>query len=334
MLAQSNVGDSFEDVLSTIINLLPRLVAFLAILIIGWFVAKAIAKIVDKVLERVGFDRAVERGGVGRALEPTAYDASSLLARIVFYTLMLFVLQLAFGLFGPNPISELLFGVIAFLPRIFVAIIIVVVASAIAAAVRDIVGASTSGLSYGRVLANVASGVILAIGVFAALSQLRIAPAIVNGLFYALLAIIAGSAIIAIGGGGIVPMRRQWDKALDKLEEDATYMRRAKHARDYTPLSREELDEIARDRDLRGRSTMDKEELAHALRRDDVTRELRQEPAHEPIHGDTTSYDQLTYDELTELAQERDLKGRSQMNKDDLVEALRHDDRTHELRRS
>jgi hypothetical protein len=333
LLAQTDIGDSFQNVLDQIINLLPRLIAFLAILLIGWFVAKAIARIVDKVLERVGFDRAVERGGIGRALEPTQYDASSLLAKIVFYTLMLFVLQLAFGIFGPNPISELLFGVIAFLPRIFVAIVIIVVASAIAAAVRDIVSASLSGMSYGRVLANVASGVILVIGVFAALSQLRIAPAIVNGLFYALLAIIAGSAIIAIGGGGIVPMRRRWERALDKLEDEATYAKRARYARDYTPLPREELDEIARDRDLRGRSSMNKEELAEALRRDDVTRELRQEPAHEPIHGDTTSYAQLTHDELMEIAQERDLAGRSQMNKDELVDALRHDDRTHELRR-
>jgi hypothetical protein len=333
LLAQTDIGDSFQNVLDQIINLLPRLIAFLAILLIGWFVAKAIARIVDKVLERVGFDRAVERGGIGRALEPTQYDASSLLAKIVFYTLMLFVLQLAFGIFGPNPISELLFGVIAFLPRIFVAIVIIVVASAIAAAVRDIVSASLGGMSYGRVLANVASGVILVIGVFAALSQLRIAPAIVNGLFYALLAIIAGSAIIAIGGGGIVPMRRRWERALDKLEDEATYAKRARYARDYTPLPREELDEIARDRDLRGRSSMNKEELAEALRRDDVTRELRREPAHEPIHGETTSYAQLTHDDLMELAQERDLAGRSQMNKDELVDALRHDDRTHELRR-
>jgi hypothetical protein len=332
LLAQTDAGQSFQDMLAQMFALLPTVLLFLAILVVGFFIAKAVARIVDRVLERVGFDRAVHRGGVGRALEPTAYDASTILSKVVLYTLMLFVLQLAFGLFGPNPISELIFGLIAFLPRVFVAIVIVVVASAIASAVRDLVAGSLGGLSYGRTVANVASSAVVVIGVFAALNQLRIAPAIVNGLFYALLAIVVGSAVIAIGGGGIVPMRRQWEKAIDRAEEEAPRLRRARHARDYEPLTREELDELARDRDLRGRSTMNRDELAAALREDDATRELRREPVSEPPNGRTTSYEQLTYDELVDVAQERDLHGRSQMDKDELVGALRHDDRTHELR--
>jgi len=40
---------------------------------------------------------------------------------------LLFVLRLAFGVFGPNPISDLLTGVIAFLPKAIVAIIIIIV---------------------------------------------------------------------------------------------------------------------------------------------------------------------------------------------------------------
>jgi hypothetical protein len=243
------------------------------------------------------------------------------------------VLQLAFGIFGPNPVSDLLFGIIAFLPRLFVAILIVVVAAAIGSAVRDLVSSSLGGLAYGRTLANLAGGTILVIGVFAALNQIRIAPAIVNGLFYALLAVIVGSAIVAIGGGGIRPMRRQWEKALDRVEEEARWIRQTKGGKDYEPLTREQLDELARDRDLAGRSEMSRDELAAALRRDDETHELRRQPAHEPPHSDTTSYDQLTHDDLLELAQERDLQGRSQMSKGELVTALRHDDRTHALRR-
>jgi hypothetical protein len=333
MLAQTDVGESLQEMLSQVLNFLPRLLAFLAILVIGWLIAKALARLVDGVLERVGFDRAVERGGVGRALEPTQYDASTILAKIVFYALMLFVLQLAFGIFGPNPISQLLFGVIAFLPRLFVAILIVVVAAAVASIVRDLVTGSIGGLSYGRAVANAAAGTIIVVGVFAALNQIQIAPWIVNGLFYAVLAIVAGSAIVAIGGGGIRPMREQWEKAIDRLEDEAPRLRRAAQGRDYETLTREELDRLAQDRDLAGRSNMTKDELAAALRHDDETQELRRQPVSEPPHADTTSYAQLPYRELLEVAQERDIEGRSQMTKDELVHALRHDDRTHELRR-
>lgn len=224
-VAQVDLTQSLQEGLTTVVNIIPAILAFLAILIIGYIVARLLAKALDAVLERVGFDRAVERGGVARAMERTEYDASDILSRIVFYALMLFVLQLAFGVFGPNPVSDVISGVIGFLPRLFVAIIILVVAAAIAAGAREVVRASLGGLSYGHVVANLASVAILAVGVFAALNQLRIAPAIVNGLFYAVLAIIAGSAIVAIGGGGIVPMRRQWERAMSRVEEEAPRVR-------------------------------------------------------------------------------------------------------------
>ncbi|MDP8975604.1 MAG: hypothetical protein M3N28_04420 [Actinomycetota bacterium] len=70
-----------------------------------------------------------------------------------------------------------------------------------------------------------ASVAILTVAGFAALSQLQFAPAIVNGLFYALLAIVVGSAVVAIGGGGIQPMRSTWEQALGKLEEESQAMR-------------------------------------------------------------------------------------------------------------
>ena len=83
-------------------------------------------------------------------LAKSRLDASSILARIVFYVAFLFVLQLAFGVFGPNPISDLLEGIIAFLPKVFVAILIVVITAAIATAVKTLVESVLGGLSYGR----------------------------------------------------------------------------------------------------------------------------------------------------------------------------------------
>jgi hypothetical protein len=62
--------------------------------------------------------------------------------------------------------------------------------------------------------------------VFAALNQLQIAPEIVNGLFYALLAIIVGVAIVAFGGGGISVARRYWERASVRVETKASEIRR------------------------------------------------------------------------------------------------------------
>jgi hypothetical protein len=212
--------EGIESAFARVAEFVPKLVAFLLILLIGYFVAKVIAKVIDKVLEKVGFDRLVERGGIKQALASSKYDASDLVAKIVFYSLMLIVLNIAFGVFGDNAVTQMLAGVMAFLPKLFVAIIIVVLAAAIAAAVKNIVGAALGGLSYGKTLANVASIAIITIGVFAALSQLEIAPAIVNGLFYAVLAAVVGIAIVAVGGGGIQPMRQRWQQSMDRYDAE------------------------------------------------------------------------------------------------------------------
>ncbi|HUR45323.1 MAG TPA: hypothetical protein VMZ27_05530 [Candidatus Saccharimonadales bacterium] len=199
----------------------PKLLLFAAILLVGYFVARLVEKLMDAVLERVGFDRLVERGGVKRALERSNMDASSFISKLAFYGLMLFALQLAFGVFGPNPISDLLTRLIAYLPNIFYAAVIVIIGSAVAAGVKRILQPTLGNLSFGKALATGASAAIMVVAVFAALSELNIAPAIINGLFYAGLFVIAGSLVISVGVGGIGPMRGVWEKALNKVQAEA-----------------------------------------------------------------------------------------------------------------
>lgn len=210
---------------TSVATFVPRLGAFLLILVVGYLVAKALSKAIDAVLERVGFDRAVERGGVKKALSNSKYDASDVVSKLVFYTLVLFVLQAAFGVFGANPISAMLAGVVAFLPKAFVAIVIVVVAAAIASAVKDVISNTLGGLSYGKALGTAASAAIVFFGVVAALQQIEVATLVTDRVVTAVLFALAGIAIVAVGGGGIQPMRAQWEKALTRMSEEAPKVR-------------------------------------------------------------------------------------------------------------
>lgn len=221
MIAQNTFREGLENAWSNILEFLPKLGAFLLILIIGYIVAKVLAAVIDKALHRVGFNRWVERGGVKTALDQSQMDAANILSRIAFWFGFLFVLQLAFGVFGPNPISTLLTGLIAFLPKLFVALVIVVITAALASFVRDIISSALGGLSWGRTVATAAMVAIWFIGASAALNQIEVAPEIVNGLFYAVLALVVGVAIVAIGGGGIQPMRQRWERALSRAEQEA-----------------------------------------------------------------------------------------------------------------
>src|SRR5215203_5232704 len=247
-----------QNAWSNVATFVPKLVAALVIVLVGYFVAKLISRLLDRILERVGFDRVVERGGLRQVLARSKYDPSDVLAKLVFWTIMLFVLQLAFGIFGANPISDLLRGLIAYLPNIFVAILILVIAAAIARAVTDLLGA----MQGGQLLAKGAGIAILVFAAFAALDQLQIAPRIVTGLWYALLAAVVGSTIVAVGGGGIRPMQRYWERATSRAEERGPQLRQqvqqsAQASRtatyDTTVPAPESVDSERRSRFRRGR---------------------------------------------------------------------------------
>jgi mechanosensitive ion channel-like protein len=219
MVAAVDIEGGISSAWESIVVFAPKFLGFLAILIVGYFVAKLVAGLVDKLLARVGFDRWVERGALREPLQKSSLEASDVMGRIAFWGLFLIALQLAFGVFGPNPVSNLLEGFIAYLPKVFVAVLIVVIAAAVAKVVTELLTATLAGVSGGHWIARGAGIAILVVGIFAALNQLEIAPEIVNGLFYATLAIIVGSAIVAVGGGGIQTMRGYWERASRRVED-------------------------------------------------------------------------------------------------------------------
>ncbi|MFR9775657.1 mechanosensitive ion channel family protein [Micromonospora sp. MS34] len=228
---RDNFGNAVGDAFRSVMLFLPKAVAFIAILVVGWLIAKAVLKLVDALLERVHFDKAVERGGIKTALARSKYDASDLVAKLAYYAVLLVTLQLAFGIWGPNPISDLIAGVIAWLPRAFVAIVIVVVAAAIARAVKDIISGALGGLSYGRVLANIASVFILGLGIIAALNQIGVATAVTTPVLIAFLATVGGILVVGVGGGLVRPMQSRWENWLTRAEEESRTI--ATHARAY-----------------------------------------------------------------------------------------------------
>ncbi len=220
-MASINFSQGVTDAWSAVARFIPKFVGFLVILAIGWFISRLLARALDAVLRKVGFERMAERGGISRALANSKYDTTALVCKVVYYALLLVTLQLAIGVFGTNPVSTMINGVVAWLPRGLVAIAIVVVAAFIARAVRDLVGSALSSLSYGNVLATLASVFILGIGIIAALGQAGIATTITGPILVAVLAAIVGVVVVGVGGGLVMPMRQRWERMLDSAERDA-----------------------------------------------------------------------------------------------------------------
>lgn len=224
-LSRSTFETPLQNGLSSIAQFVPRLVGFLVILVVGYFVAKIIAKVVDAVLERVGFDRAVERGGIKKALASSKYDASDIVAKLVFYAVFIPFLSAGVGTLGIQALQQPLAQFIALIPRIIVAVVLVVVGAVLAGTVKSFISNTLGGLSYGKILADAASILVLLGFLKAALDEVGIATNVTGPLLYAILATVGGVVVVGAGGGLIKPMQQRWERTLAKAEDEAANVR-------------------------------------------------------------------------------------------------------------
>ena len=190
MLASIDLEQGLEEAWQDVVTFAPKLLGFFLILLIGWFVAKALSKAADALLERVGFDGWVEREGGVRPEQDRRFRPDRrhrVLDRVPDHA--------AAGVrhLGSDPISDLFASVIGYLPNLIVAVVILVIAAMLARVVTDILTPTLGAVQGGETIARLAGLAILVLGIFAALDQLEIAPMIVTGLFYALLVVIVGS---------------------------------------------------------------------------------------------------------------------------------------------
>ncbi|MDP9240421.1 MAG: hypothetical protein M3O55_07250, partial [Actinomycetota bacterium] len=137
----------------------------------------------------------------------------------------LFTLQLAFGVWGPNDVSRLLDKVVSFLPRVALAVIIVVITAAVARTVRDVVTSVLGDLSYGSLLGSAASGIVLFLGIVAAMDQIDVATTVTRPVLIFVLATIGGILVVGVGGGLIRPLTHRWEGWLGTLEREAGTVR-------------------------------------------------------------------------------------------------------------
>ena len=220
--------DGVEEAWSDLVGFAPRLIAAIAVLLAGWFIATLLRRVLQRVLDRVRFPELMERSGLQAPLARVGLkEPSRLLATVIYWAAMLLVLQLAIDTFGESAIQEALDDLVGFLPSLFIAIVIVVVTGAIASRVAELVNSTLSEQSYGRTMSRIAGGAIWVVGLFAALNQIEIAEDILTVLFIAVVGTVGLVIVVMFGVSGIQSARdRFWPNVFeffsqsDKAEQE------------------------------------------------------------------------------------------------------------------
>ncbi len=211
-----NFGQAVLTALANALNLVfvfvPLLIGFLLILLVGYLIAKVVSKAVTFLLRKIGFDRLANRIGLARMEQNMGVklDPAGVLGTIVFWFLFLVFLVPATNALGLTAVSGILNTLIAYIPNVFVAILVLFLGTLAATFVADIVRGATASTNIGNpaIFANIARYAIIGFAALIALEQLQIAPALLNILFTAIVGAAALAFALAFGLGGQDSVRR------------------------------------------------------------------------------------------------------------------------------
>lgn len=170
--------ETVRELVSSVALWLPRVLAGMLWLFIGWVVARLFQAIIAGGLRRLGFDRIAERAGLRQMLADAGLDpsASRALARIVYWLiLLLFVIAAAESL-GLSGVVDTLEILIAYLPNVLAAALILLLGSLLARVVGDAVGgmATRAGVAGGAVAGQLVRYALLVFVFIVTLGQLGI----------------------------------------------------------------------------------------------------------------------------------------------------------------
>jgi len=206
------IFQAFANAVNLVLTFIPRIIGFLIILIVGLIVAYFVAKALTFLLRKVGFDRLSNRIGLSRIEQRMGItlDPAGVLGKIVYWFILLIFLVPAADALGLPAVSNILNTLVAYLPNVFVAILVLFLGTLLATFLADIVYGTVASTKIGSpgILAGIARWAIIGFASLIALEQLQITPALINELFGAIVLGMALAFGLAFGLGGQDAARR------------------------------------------------------------------------------------------------------------------------------
>jgi len=223
-----NIGDSFQNATDAFFAFIPRLLAFVVILVIGFIVAKIVSVLVGKLLEKAGLDRKLHESNAKKYVDKVMPNASpsSGIARVIFWLIFILFLIPAISALQIPALTGFMAQVLAYLPNVIAAILIFLVAAVIAGAVAGAVTRFMGDTPTGKIVATVVPALVMVIAMFMILTQLKIAPEIVQIAFAATMGALALALALAFGLGGRTVAERMLEDAYQKGQENKDQVKR------------------------------------------------------------------------------------------------------------
>lgn len=211
---------SLKTLWFSFIGFLPTLLAALIVFIVGWLIAIALGKLVNRAVKAIKLDRLLEKAGFAKILARAKLrlDSGKFFEELIKWFFIIVFLMAAADILGLYQVTEFLKKILYYIPNIVIAVVILLAAVIIANFLQKLVRASVEagGLRSAGFLSGVTKWAVLIFGFVTALIQLGIAVTLIQTIVIGLVAMLALAGGLAFGLGG----KDYATRFLEKLKKD------------------------------------------------------------------------------------------------------------------
>ncbi len=220
---QLNLVEPAKTVIAQISQFFVNILLVLAILLIGWLVARIIKflitkllksiKIVDGLSERIGLDDLLSKGGI-------PYTLSELIGIVFYWLALLITFVMAINAIGLPVANVLLERMVLYIPHIIAAVFILILGMFVATMLRNIIqtAATNAGLFQAKFLAKLVEVIVVVFAALVTFEQLGIAPRLIELIVSIVLASFGLAFALAFGFGCQDIAKKSLNDLMDKLK--------------------------------------------------------------------------------------------------------------------
>ena len=198
---QNALVESFTQAWHQFVAWTPKVVAML-----GYLVARVVARLVTLLSEKVGLQKAADRSGFAESMQHMGIRRGmpAIAGTIVFWLLILLFTTAAFNILGWEDLSKVMNQVVDYIPNLLVATVVVVIGLMVATFLRGVVATSADriGISYAEHLANGVYWVLALLTFMAAFDKVGFGFTLLNDLILIAFGAVAVAFGLAAGLGG------------------------------------------------------------------------------------------------------------------------------------
>ena len=210
---------SLQNLWEGFIAFIPALLGALVVFIVGWLVAMALGRIVTRVLQAIQIDKIFDQLGIMKAVHKSGLDweFSGFMGWIVKWFLLIAFFLAAADILGLSEVAAFLTAILAYIPNIFVAALILVIAALVSDFLEKLIKASIKAADFSapKVVGVMVRWSVWIFAFLAVFNQLGIASTLINTFFMGFIAFLALAGGLAFGFGG-QGVAKDWLEKLSK----------------------------------------------------------------------------------------------------------------------